>query len=133
MALTPGSLNRSSQPMQERLKGRRPDGVNVHAVVFECMKLSRDGRVFVRGGENSIARFPFQRREREIVCGGRIRGECDAQGIIHVQQGADFLPAITNTYGVPLDAGFRIQIAFELGQRPFNFLFSLCSVGHRAA
>ena len=28
------------QPMQERLKGRRPDGVNVHAIVFESTKLS---------------------------------------------------------------------------------------------
>ena len=114
------------QRIQELFRGCRSDGVNVDALVFERTKLSRDGRVFMRGGENGIARFPFQRREREIVCGGRIRGECDARGITHVQQGTDFLPAITNLAEVPLDAGFRIQIAFELGQRLFNFLFSLC-------
>ena len=34
--------------------------MNVDAIVFERMKLSRDGRVFVRGSENGIARFHFK-------------------------------------------------------------------------
>ena len=114
------------QRIQKRLKGRRPDRMYVDVFLFERVKLARDGRVFVRGGENGITRLPFQRREREIVRGGRVRGERDARVITHVQQGADLLPALANLSEIPLDAGVRIQIAFEFGQRPLNFRFSLC-------
>ena len=63
--------------MQELVGENGPDGVNVDALAFQRVQPSGDGRVFMRGGENGVAGFPFQRRKRERVCSRRVRGERD--------------------------------------------------------